>query len=199
MRHRWALVGLLLAAPACAAILGIEDGQPRDEDAGVDATVDVTVDAPVDANDGATEAEAAPPPLTVPCGDAGPCVVGQTTCCRKGTNPNFSYTCLADAAACTGGTAPHAIPCDRAEICAALDAGATDAGPGVCCADTLTTDAGTSLVKVFCTSQTNCLATGVVMCPVLSTQDAGSAEAGCAAPRLCKPSTVYVPGYNICQ
>jgi hypothetical protein len=197
MRHRWALAGILLVAPACAAILGIEDGVPR-EDAGIDATVDQGAPDVSDDADGALEAEAAPPPLTVPCGDAAACVVGQTTCCRKGTNPNFTYGCVSDAAACTG-TNPKLIPCNRAEVCAALDAGASDAGPAVCCADSLTTDAGTSLTKVFCTSQATCLGTGFVMCPVASTQDAGSVEAGCVSPRLCRPSTIVIPGYLICQ
>lgn len=195
MRHRWALAGLLLVAPACAAILGIDDGTQRGDDAGgFDATVDA-VD--VVAIDVVVEAEAAPPPLTVACGDAGPCVVGQTECCRKGNAPNYGYSCVADAAACTG-TNPKLIPCDRAEICAGVDAGA-DAGPAVCCADSFTNDSGTGLTKVFCTSQTACLATGVVMCPVASTSDAGGVEAGCPSPRLCKPSQVIVPGYLICQ
>jgi hypothetical protein len=199
MRHRWAIVGLMLVTPACAAILGIEDGTPRD-DASVDATtVDVGVPE-IGPPDVAVEAEAGPPPLTVPCGDAGPCIVGVNECCRKGSNPNFTYACVTDASACTGNNA-KAIPCDRAEVCAALNGpdAAPDAAPQVCCADTVTTEAGTSLSKVVCTGQQACLNTGVIMCPPLSGPDAAPSEAGCPAPRLCKPSVVYVPGYYICQ
>ncbi len=202
MRHRWALAGLLLVAPACAAILGIDEGTPR-EDGGVDATIDLgTPDvAPFDAVvvDVVAEAEAGPPPLTVPCGDAGPCVVGQTVCCRKGGNNNLSFSCLANSAACTGGTNPQDIPCDRAEVCVALDAGfGPDGAAPVCCADTTTNDSGTFLNRVVCMPQQQCLNTGVQMCTPFPSDGGGFADSGCVAPRTCRASQTYVPGYGIC-
>lgn len=201
MRHRWALVALLLVAPACAAILGIDEGTPRG-DGGVDATVDEgTPDvAPFDVVVAdVVEAEAGPPPLTVPCGDAGPCVVGQTVCCRHGNNNNLTYACLPDAAACVGGTNPQDIPCDRAEVCIALDAGfAPDGAPPVCCADTTTNDSGTFLNRVVCLQQQQCLNTGVIMCTPFPADGGGNADAGCPLPRTCRASQNYVPGYGIC-
>lgn len=201
MRHRWVLAGLLLVAPACAAILGIDEGTPRQDGGAPDATVDLGVlDVfTSDVADVAIEAEAAPPPLTVPCGDAGPCVVGQTVCCRKGGNNNLSWACLPDAAACVGGTNPHDIPCDRAEVCIALDAGfGADGAPPVCCADTTTNDSGTFLNRVVCLQQQQCLNTGNVMCAPFPLDGGGNAEAGCPAPRTCRASQSIIVGYGIC-
>ncbi|CAN5350779.1 hypothetical protein BH09MYX1_BH09MYX1_38040 [soil metagenome] len=191
MRLRWALAPALLAAPACAALLGIDDGTLRD-DAGLDATVDqLAGDVSIDVT---PEAEAAPPPIVVACGDAG-CAIGESVCCRHGGNANLTYACVTDAATCSGSNNPQLIPCDRAEACASVDAGA-DAAPTVCCADSYTNDSGTGLTKVFCTSQTTCLGTGVVMCILPDAGDAGSGS--CPSPRTCKPSIVIVPGYGIC-
>ena len=190
MRHRWLLLALLLVAPACATILGIDEGTPR-EDASVDATVDLFVPDVAVADVADVELDAGQ--LSVPCGDAGACVVGQTTCCRKGSNPNFTYSCVAEAGACTGAN-PHLIPCDRAALCAGFDAG-PEGGPPVCCADTTATDAGTVLASVLCLSEKACLATGSIMCsPVV---DAG--DAGCPSPKLCKANGSFVSGYNVCQ
>lgn len=190
MRHRWLLLAFVVAAPACATILGIDDGIPR-EDASVDATVDLTVidvgtdvvDAPIDVP---------PPPLTVACGDAGDCTVGQSICCRRGAVAPFTYACVTDAAACTG-TNPKFIACDKASICAGFDAG--DAGPPVCCADLNDAGGVLTLASVFCTGEKACIATGQVMCPTVS--DAG--DSGCTSPRTCKNAPAVLSGYHTCQ
>ncbi len=77
MRRFLAIAGSL-ALVSCAAILGIDDGTPRDDDAGLDAaTADVAMDAPAEA---ATEAPPPPPcDVTTPFGTPVPITELNTT------------------------------------------------------------------------------------------------------------------------
>lgn len=100
MRRVWAGAATCIALAACANILGIDDGTPRDydgsieggQDAAADAAKDVVVDVPFS-------------PLS--CGASTTCnfAIGQA-CCRTDAS---AYLCVSSAAACTGGTY---IPCD---------------------------------------------------------------------------------------
>ena len=178
MRARLLLLAATsVAVSACAAILGIDDGTPRTDDAAVDASQgDADAAAPADA---AADAGEGGPLVPLKCGTTS-CnyAVGQS-CCRTGST---SYVCLDAGVTCSG----TLIECDRPEMCPP-----SDAGPVVCCADLASTEAGAVATAVSCRLQALCAySTHVYLC-----DDAGD----CLADASCLQSTVTLPTYLICK
>lgn len=194
MRQRLLVLGVVVLAAggtACAALLGIDDGIPRD-DAGVDVTVDapVTADAQpdvvLDAGDGGDATVDAPKPFSpLACGSATCNAVGEV-CCRTGTggDAGYTYKCLADAGACTG-TAPLTVSCDRAANCAAQG----KVGE-ICCANAYQTAA----TKVSCSAPSFCpTSTFTIVC------GPGDDEICASVALTCQTSTVTAVGWTICK
>ena len=176
MRARLLLLAATsVAVSACAAILGIDDGTPRTDDAAVDASqadADAAVDVVVDAGEGG-------PFVPLKCGQA-TCnfALGQA-CCRTGST---SFVCMDAGVTCSG----TLIECDRPEMCPP-----DDAGPVVCCGDLSDTEAGVVASAVSCKSEALCAySTHAYFC-----DDAGE----CPADASCLQSTVTLPTYLICK
>jgi len=179
MRARFLLfVVTCVGASACAAILGIDDGIPRTQDAALDAP---SSDAGADAADTAAEAAFDGPFVPLSCGPSATCNValGQA-CCRSGST---TYDCIDAGVTCTG----TLIQCDRPEMCPP----AAEAGPVVCCADLVNTDAGALATSVSCKPTALCAyASHGWLC-----DDAGE----CPADASCLQSTFTIPPYYICR
>ena len=126
------LVAAVSGAFACADVLGIDDGQPRDDASVPDVTIDQATPQP-DASDAAPfdAADAAPPPMSpLSCGSA-TCNAYVEACCRTGVGTDaaaMSFKCVTDAADCKS-NADLLVTCDRPANCEA------QGHPGdVCCA-----------------------------------------------------------------
>ncbi len=180
-RLTFALVVGCVGAAACADLLGIDNGLPRDAsvdvdlpDVAADVTDEKTLDAPVEA-----------PFSPLACGPTTTCnfALGET-CCR--TSPT-AYACVDAAAACKG----TYIPCDRPEQCVG-----GDAGPRECCTTDVLTDAGTYVASsVACASKAQCspIPTHYVLC---GDDDSG---ADCPDGTTCTVSTTTLPTFMICK
>ncbi len=172
---------------ACADILGIEDGTPREYDASAfDAPMDTTVlpDAKV------VDVVSADVPIDVPtsplaCGTS-TCNALKEGCCRTGSFSQAdaeSFACVPSAAACDGGLF---VTCDEPANCAAQG----HAGD-VCCGvfiDGSTTVAGSTA----CTTASAC--NGVFVC-VPGDDEMCAFDAG----QGCKPSSATILGWDICK
>lgn len=180
-------MGVLAAAvgiAACANILGIDDGIPRQDDASIDAPLDVggfdSADAGIDVMDAGIDV----PPSPLACGKA-TCNALVEVCCRKGDPLDASgqtFACIGDAAACTNGLV---IVCDQAESCTALG------HPGEeCCA--IVPDGGSVATSTGCVASSACK--GAFMC-----QPGDDEICNVDAGQSCKPSTATVVGYDICK
>ena len=195
MRQRVLALGIVALAAggtACAALLGIDDGIPRDDagaDVGLDvappsdAGPDVDPDAKADASDATVDAPKPFSPLA--CGSATCNAVGEV-CCRTGTggDAGYVYKCLADASACTG-TAPLTVSCDRAANCAAQG----KVGE-ICCANAYQTAA----TKVSCSAPSFCPTnTFTIVC------GPGDDEVCASVALTCQTSTVTAVGWTICK
>jgi hypothetical protein len=168
------------AAAACANILGIDDGIPRD------ASVDVGMQ---DASDGDADAAVDAPPEapfspfacgTLTCNFA----LGET-CCEKG---DATFDCVDGSAACKGAGSLY-IPCDGPEQCVG------DAGAKECCTTDVLTDAGTYVAtSVSCLTAAQCtpIPTHYVLC-------GGDSGADCSDATMCEISVTTLPGFLICK
>ncbi len=171
MRFRFVIVAMVVSAgaSACGLILGIDDGIPRSQDGGPDAT---TTDAAKDVvPDGFV-------PLL--CG-ATSCNLGTgQACCRTGPT---TFDCIDAGATCSG----TLIQCDRPEVCPA-----DDAGPNVCCADLVSTEAGVVATSVSCKSEALCIPSQHAwLC-----DDAGECFPDASG---CVQSSFTIPPYSICK
>ncbi len=172
---RWRFLFLVVASistPACALILGIDDGIPRNVDSGVDAALDAPPDATKDVTiDGF---------LRLACGQTS-CDLGSgQACCRTGPT---TFDCIDAGATCSG----TLIQCDRPEACPA-----GDAGPNVCCADLVSTEAGVVATSVSCKSEALCIPSQHAwLC-----DDAGECFPDASG---CVQSTFTIPPYSICK
>ena len=180
---------------ACASILGIDDGIPR-EDGGVgDAT---TLDvAPADSGpgpDAARDAIAdggfdAPVDVYSPMSCGGnTCNAVTQGCCRTGNGGDaspYAYVCVNDGGACNG-PAAIVVNCDRGANCAA------QGQPGsVCCANVLINAKATG---VTCVPPSACSAeAGTVVC------GPGDDELCASQGHACLASTVTIVGWKICK
>lgn len=182
MRRRAASALLVLAAAlaACADILGIDDGKPRDYDASVDTGV-------VDASSPDVKETSAPdgPFSPLSCGTGTTCnfAIGEA-CCRTGPT---TYKCVSAPGACTG----TYIPCDRASQCPQN----TDAGAMLCCTTDSVNDSGTYVADtVAClpTAQCDPEPQHYILCG----DDSG---ASCPPEAGCQESTTALPPFLICK
>lgn len=175
---------------ACAAILGIDEGIPRDDAGTADVTFDVAppVDATAEAApDGASDAIVDVPKPFSPlrCGSATCNALGQV-CCRTGAggDAGYAYKCIDDAGACTGNL-PVVVACDRAANCAA------QGKPGeICCANAYSSPA----TKVSCAAPSFCPTnTFTIVC------GPGDDEICVGNGLACLSSTVTIVGWDICK
>ena len=155
---------------ACAEVLGIEDGVPRESDAAVDRSV-----SPPDSS-----ARAVP----LACG-ASSCLAAGESCCRSSLDAgpdatSASFRCLSDAAACSG-QADVLYPCDRTAGCAV---------GRVCCAYS----SGRTGSKCVALSECAGDGGGTVLCAPDS-----STECAPDSGLTCKPSTVTALGFYVCK
>jgi hypothetical protein len=180
MRRIYAILGVSLCAVACANILGIDDGIPRNDDASVDAYVDVMVDV----HDAAVDVPPEGPPFSpLSCGGSTCNFAVGEACCRTGA---AKYACVDAASSCMGGTY---IPCDRPEQCKG------DAGPRECCTTDILTDAGTYVAtSVACVASAQCspIPTHYILCGDNDAADCPDGE-GCAQ------SVNTLPTFYICK
>jgi len=146
-------------------------------------------------NDGSTQQDAAqqrdstPPPVDsappvslIKCEGTGGCHAGSQECCRTGTYPQFSYSCTAIGQC--GGTNPLDIPCDKAANCSNGD---------ICC---VTADQQGIAADISCQPAQNCPPGNgkTWLC------DPNASNACPPGTQLrCAPSTMTIPGYNICR
>ncbi len=172
-------IAALSAVCGCASILGIDDGQPRDDASTLDTSKpgdSSVLDAPTDSNSPAFS------PLA--CGSS-TCNALKEGCCRSGSGTDaaaLTFKCVTNASACD----PKSlyIPCDRGSNCAAQDAGV------VCCA------IGYPATSVACSP--SCFANGnTVVCS--TADDGGNCPADEAGPLTCQPSSQTIVGYSICK
>lgn len=189
------LIASSLGLAACASLLGLDDGVPR-EDAGVgDVTVDATTD--VISNDATPDvtadaiADAAPdvpkPFSPLACGN-GTCNAVTQACCRTGYGDDaspYAYVCVGDAGACKSASAAL-VGCDRASNCTA------QGKPGqICCANVVVGDLATD---VRCVSPAACGAdAGTIVC------GPGDDELCATQAFTCLASTYTIVGWNICK
>lgn len=197
--RRWAWVlGMLAfsgALAACASILGIDDGLPREDGGLADVTLDVIPsgdsggDATPDASDGAVAdviVDAPKPYSPLVCGN-GTCNALAQGCCRTGYGDDaspYAYVCVNDAGACKAGGA-IVVGCDSVASCAAQGKAGT-----VCCANGYFNPA----TAVACVAPSAC------------PDDAATMLCGpgddelCAAHGLaCLSSVQTIVGWNICK
>lgn len=183
-------MGILLVAcssvAACADILGIDDGIPREFDASIvdsasDTTtlpdapvVDVAIDVPVDV-----------PVSPLACGTA-KCNAVNQACCRTG-NPSQadaeSFACVNSPSECDGGLV---VVCDEPANCAA------QGHPGTVCCGVLPDSGGTIATTTACVAPGAC--NGVLLCEPgddeMCKLDAGQG---------CYPSSATILGWLICK
>lgn len=178
---------------ACASILGIDDGIPREDAGVVDAAPDVApvVDSAVP--DAGTDADAAadvaidvPKPFSpLPCGSA-TCNAVTQACCRTGAGGDggYAYKCIDDAGACTGNL-PVVVACASSANCTA------QGKPGnVCCANAYNTAA----TSVSCTGPSFCPTnTFTILC------GPGDDELCMSSGLSCASSVATIVGWNICK
>ncbi len=147
------MCGVLVAASsicACASILGIDDGKPREPDASIpdvsvpETTPDVViVDVGVDV-----------PTSPLVCGTS-TCNALVEGCCRTSDPADasaYSFDCVSDAASCSGGLI---VTCDESANCTALGQPGT-----VCCA--VVPDGGSVATSTQCLPYLDCF--GAFMC-----------------------------------
>ncbi len=184
MRRAWTTLACIGLA-ACADILGIDDGSPRDYDGSVDTgKLDGSVNDVllIDTKSQDIFVEGAFSPLS--CGSS-TCnfAVGQG-CCRTGAS---TYNCVDGGASSCSGTY---IPCDRPEQC-----GSGDAGAEQCCTTDVLNDSGT-----YVASSVGCLAAAACQpIPahyVLCGDDSG---VECGDATSCAPSVATLPTFLICK
>jgi hypothetical protein len=177
-RAGWGLLVGACAIGACADILGIDDGIPRQPDASIDASI---VDAA--GADAISDAGIDVPVSPLTCGTS-TCNALDQACCRLGdplVADAESFACVSDAAACSAGLL---VTCDEAANCTALG------HPGdVCCA--LIPDGGTAATATKCMPAPSC---GVIICEP-GDDEACDVDAG----QSCLPSIQTVLGYDICK
>jgi hypothetical protein len=177
------MCGLLVAASAicaCATLLGIDDGKPRELDSSIaDASaaettpdvvvVDVGVDVPVS-------------PLV--CGTS-TCNAFVEGCCRT-SDPSdasaYAFDCVSDAASCKGGLV---VTCDESANCTALGHAGTE-----CCA--VVPDGGSVATSTQCLPYLDCF--GAFMCQP-GDDEVCDPDAG----QSCLPSVSTILGYTICK
>lgn len=197
--RRWVWVlGVLAssgAVAACASILGLDDGLPREDGGLADVTIDVlpSGDASADATpDASADAVAdvlvdAPKPYSpIPCGNT-TCNSVTQGCCRTGYGDDaspYAYACVNDAGACKAGGS-IVVGCNSVANCAA------QGKPGaVCCANTfqnLATD-------VSCVAPSACPDdAATILC------GPGDDELCAAHAFACLPSSYTIVGWNICK
>ena len=176
---RLLVVAAVVALSGCAAILGIDDGTPRTEDASADAGLDAVADVAEDVMEAAVDHYS---PLH--CGSS-TCDFGSgQSCCWDG---GAGYACVAAPSDCTD----IYIPCDRAEQCAQ----AADAEPHVCCANYADTEAGAIATAVACLPASACTigSSRFVLCGDDSGVECEPADASCGE------STYSLPTFLICK
>lgn len=180
MRRVW--VGCsCIALAACANILGIDDGTPRNYDASTEGGDDAAIDVPIDvAKDVAVDVPFSP----LSCGATSTCnfAIGEA-CCRTGAS---TYACVSGADACAG----TYIPCDRTSQCPA-----TDAGKELCCTTDILTDAGTYVAQsVGCHPSAQCtpIPTHYILC-------GNDSAADCPPEAGCTPSVSTLPPFLLCK
>lgn len=178
---------------ACASILGIDDGIPREDAGVVDVAQEVAPivdsappDAGRDADASADVAVDVPLPFSaLGCGSA-TCNAVTQACCRTGAggDAGYVYKCISDAGACTGNL-PVVVNCDRTDNCAA------QGKPGqICCANALNNPA----TNVACTSPSFCPTnTLTILC------GPGDDELCMSNGLACLPSTYTIIGWKICK
>lgn len=184
-----AMCGLLVAASsiyACATLLGIDDGVPRQQDSSVgdssstpEAGADVVNDVGAD-----VASDVVVPVSPLACGTS-TCNALVEGCCRSGDPADASaesFGCVSDAAACKGGLV---VTCDETANCTALG----HLGD-VCCA--VIPDSGNAATSTVCMPFASC--TGAIMCRP-GDDEACDVDAG----QSCLPSAQTILGYDICK
>lgn len=185
------------ALVACASILGLDDGTPREDAGPIDATVDVTIDV-ISSTDATPDVVApdvgpdvapdAPKPFSpLSCGSA-TCNAVTQECCRTGYGDDaspYAYGCVSDAGACKSASA-ILVGCDRAANCAA------QGKPGhICCANVVVGDLATA---VTCLAPSACGAdAGTIVC------GPGDDELCATQAFTCLASNYTIVGWNICK
>jgi len=195
--RRWLWMSGVLASSAalaaCASILGIDDGIPREDGGPGDATLDVVVgDSSGDATpdviaDAAPDVPVDAPYSPLSCG-SGACNAVTQACCRTGVGSDaspYGYVCVNDGGACLGGSAVL-VGCDRAANCEA------QGKPGdICCANV---PINTKATAARCVAPSACAAdAGTIVC------GPGDDELCTALSRKCLPSSVTIVGWDICR
>jgi hypothetical protein len=178
------LLALSIVPCACASLLGVEDGIPRD-DASVDGAIVDSSFVPDVVVDGNKPDTARFSPLS--CGTTTCNAASNEACCRTGTGDDaaaMTFKCVTSAAACDPATSVF-IPCERGSNCASQDAGS------VCCAF------GSPATSVGCSP--TCVDTGnTVVCDVAD-NDGGDCPVLEAGPLACLPSQATLVGFTICK
>ncbi len=188
-RLLWGISLCCASFVACADILGISDGTPRDYDSSVpDVASDNTVlpDAfGPDASDAAVDAPIDLPTSPLACGTK-TCNALKEGCCRTGSTTQAdaqAFACVATAGACDGGLF---VTCDEPVNCTA------QGHPNdVCCA--VLNEAGTIAIGTTCTSAGSC-AGGVFVCEP-GDDEMCKFDAG----QSCKDSVSTIVGWKICK
>ena len=186
------------ALTACASILGVDDGLPREDGGLGDVTLDVIPagDASGDATGDATLADAdagadvivdAPKPYSpLPCGQD-TCNAVTQGCCRKGDGSDaspYTYGCVSDAGACKAG-GDIVVGCNSVANCEALGKPGT-----VCCANGYYNPA----TAVACVAPSACPDdAATVLC------GPGDDELCAALGYSCLSSVQTIGGWNICK
>jgi len=172
-------------ACACANILGIDDGNPRESDgATTDSSVpDVTSLPDVTEPDVVVEAAPDVPVSPLACGDAS-CNAITEACCRTGSASQAdaeSFACAPADASCAG----LRVTCDESANCTALG------HPGEeCCA--VLPDGGSVAIGTACVAAGTC--STVTLCEP-GDDEVCNADAG----KSCNPSSSTILGWEICK
>jgi len=174
-----AIVFWCVSAFACADILGIDDGKPRQYDASIDSPAE-TSPLDVKAND------APPPPMSpLVCGTS-TCNAITQACCRTG-NPSAadaqSFACIPSGDTCDGGLL---VVCDEPKNCTA------QGHPGdECCA--LVPEGGSIAYATACVKPGACAANALLCEP--GDDEMCNFEAG----QTCAASVATVIGWDLCK
>ena len=184
MRRRALITGLgLLGAGACANILGIDDGTPRQYDASMPDVSD-NADAPPDVGVVVEAGVDAPATSPLLCGKS-TCNALAEACCRKGDPLDAStqtFGCITDAAACATGLV---VTCDETTTCDALGHSGD-----VCCAEVA--DGGSVAIRTRCIPRAQC--NGNIMCQP-GDDEVCDPDAG----QSCQPSISTIVGWDVCK
>ena len=170
---------------ACAEILGIDDGTPRDYDASsVDASSDKATLPDASVNDVVVDVPVDVPVSPLACGTS-TCNALAESCCRRGSFTQAdaeSFACVDSGADCDGGLL---VTCDQPANCAA------QGHPGdVCCG--VLPDGGTIATSTACVPQSACK--GVFLCEP-GDDEMCKFDAG----QSCKASASTILGWLICK